>query len=661
MKPIYKILLFLIWSILLLAGYYYYHKPVDPSQLLQAALSFYDIIVSALILLVCAGVGHSILRFDRTPDLGELSMQAALGSGIAGILWLGMGAAGLFHWWSAALLLLAGCIIFRKESLAWLRELKVIAPLWRNAGSLGRFFFLAAALLLLNQLWVALAPPVKYDALTYHLALPRLYLDQGRLAFFPDNPYWGHPQIVEMLYTWAMAIGRSSTAAALSWWAGGILLMGIAGAAHRYLPGSRASETQRAASAAAAVAFLLAGVTAQRMLGWAYTDLFSAWFGLAALLVFFRWLNSGNSAWMRLAGVFTGMAVSTKYTAGVIALAIFAGAWIFKGTRRPPFSLWLQSGLLALLVFLPWAAKNTIATGNPLFPYLIPTPWYSADRLASANLPPEQAAWISQITLPVYLTWAGVDSAPGPSTDLGALLVLFAVPGLVAFYKDRKVQMLAFSLAIVWLAISLAGVRFGHLQQPRLYFVLLPALAFLAGWGWTSIQEISASGVRLSRMSGVIVTLVIGLAIWQSISYLLDTKSIPTTLGVQSRDAYLEEQTGAYNLAMRKLGDLPDDSRVLMLWEARGFYAPTNASPNPWIDRWRSAQHAAGSAEAVLAQWRAQGVTHLCVFTSGMEFMRNSDAAVTLDGWHEFDRLINSLPSPSQLAGDFYLLYDIRP
>ena len=363
---------------------------------------------------------------------------------------------------------------------------------------------------------------------------------------------------------------------------------------------------------------------------------------------------------MRWAGVFTGMAVGTKYTAGIVALAIFSGIWIFKGMRKPTFALWLQSGLLALAIFLPWAAKNTIATANPLFPYLIPTSWYSAERLAAANLPPEQFTWLPQLALPVYLTWAGVDSAPGPSTDLGPLLILFAIPGLLAFRKDRKIQMLGFSLAIVWLVMSLAGSRFGHLQQPRLYFALLPALALLASWGWTAIQEITASGVRLSRVAGVIAALVIGLAVWQSTSYLLDTKAFPTTLGVQSRETYLEEQTGAYYIAMRNINDLPDNSRVLMLWEARGFYAPTNADLDPWIDRWRSAQHAAGSAEAVLAQWRAQGFTHLCVFTSGMEFMRESDAAVTLDGWHEYDRMIDSLPPPSQLAGDFYLLYDIR-
>ena len=558
------------------------------------------------------------------------------------------------------MLLLLGCVALRKDCLAWLRELKSFSSLWQNAGWIGRFFFLAAGLLILNQLWVALAPPIKYDALTYHLALPRLYLEEGRLAFIADNPYWGHPQIVEMLYTWAMALGRSSTAAVLSWWAGVLFIAGLVGAAYRYLPITDATEIQRSNASAAAVAFTLAGVTAQRMLGWAYTDLFSAWFGLAALLVFFRWLDTGNSAWMRWAGVFTGMALSTKYTAGVVALAIFAGAWLIKGVRRPSFWLWLQSGLLALAVFLPWAMKNTLATGNPLFPYMLPTPWYSAERLAAANLPPEQYAWLPQIALPVYLTWTGVDSAPGPSTDLGALLVLFTAPGLIVFSKDRKVQMLAFSLALVWVAISFAGSRFGHLQQPRLYFGLLPALALLAGWGWSAVQEVSANGVRLNRLAGVIACLVIGLAVWQSTTYLLTTKAVATTLGIQSREAYLENQTGVYYLAMRNLGGLPQDSRVLMLWEARGLFAPTFAVPDPWIDRWRSTQHAQGSAEAVLAQWRAQGVTHLLVYKSGMQFMRESDAAVTLDEWYEFDRMLDSLPPPSQLAGETYLLYDIR-
>jgi hypothetical protein len=660
MKPIYKILLFLIWSTLMLAGYYYYHKPVEPPQLLQAAQSLYDFLISGLILIICAGLGHKILRFDRRTDLAELSLQAALGSGVAGITWLGMGAIGLLYWWSAALLLLVGCITLRKDCLAWLRELKVVTSLWQNAGRMGRFFFLASMLLILNQLWMALAPPVKYDALTYHLALPRLYLEQGRLAFIADNPYWGHPQIVEMLYTWAMALGGSSTAAVLSWWAGVIFIFGLAGAVHHYLPKPGATEIQRANSSAAAVTFLLVGVTAQRMLGWAYSDLFSAWFGLAALLVFFRWLDSGDSAWMRWAGVFTGMAVSTKYTAGVIALAIFAGSWVIKGLRKPTFSLWLQSGFLALVIFLPWAIKNTVATGNPLFPYVLPTPGYSTARLADANLPPEQYAWLPQIALPVYLTWTGVDSASGPSTDLGALLVIFAIPGLIAFRRDRKVQMLVFSLAIVWLAISLAGARFGHLQQPRLYFCLLSALVLLAGWGWTAVQEITANGVRLNRLAGVIACLSIGLALWQSTIYLLTTQAVPTAFGVRSRDAYLHDQTGAYYMAMRSMDGLPQDSRVLMLWEARGLYAPAFAVPDPWIDRWRSAQHDAGSAEAVLAQWRSQGVTHLLIFTSGMEFMRESDAAVTLDGWLEFDRMINSLPPPSQLAGDYYLLYDIN-
>ena len=297
MKPIIKILLFLGWSILLLAGYYYFHKPVDPGQLTQVLICLYDLILSGLILLVCAGLGRKILRFNDANGLAVCSIQAALGAGIFGILWLGFGALGLFHWWSAAAFLLAGLLVLRKDMLAWLRGLSGVLELWKNAGIIGRIFLLSAGLLILNQLWVAFAPPVKYDALTYHLALPRIYLEQGRLVFTPDNPYWGHPQIVEMLYTWAMALGRTSTAAVLSWWAGVLFLIGLAGVTQKYLPKSRAVESQSTAAAdtaAAALVFVLVGFTARSMLGWAYTDLFSAWFGLAAIFVFFLWLETGR-------------------------------------------------------------------------------------------------------------------------------------------------------------------------------------------------------------------------------------------------------------------------------------------------------------------------------------------------------------------------------
>ncbi len=659
MKPAVKVALFLGWALVLLAGYYAIHKPFDPAQFSQAALSLYNLLISFIILAVCAGAGRKLLPEAAGHPLARLSLQAAVGTGIAGLAWLGLGALGLFRWWAGALVLAAALVFFHRESLAWLSDLRSLAGLWRTAAPVGRFFLLAAAFLTLNQLWAALAPPVKYDALTYHLALPRAYLAQGRLVFIPENPYWGHPQIVEMLYTWAMSLGQATTAAAVSWWAGVLFYLGLAGAAAEHLPLEGASAQARADAAAAALAFTLAGVTARSMLGWAYTDLFSAWYGLAAVLAFFSWLRSGDAPWLRWAGVFCGFAAGTKYTAGVLALVLFLAAWLLKGARKPSFSIWLQSGLLALLVFAPWAVKNTLASGNPLFPYGIPTLWYSAARLAAANLPPEPVSLLSQIFLPITLTWAGVDSAAGPSTDLGPLLVLFALPALLAHRKDTRIHFIILSLGAAWLVISIAGARFGHLQQPRLYFAHLPALSLAAGWGWGVLQNLSTGKVRAGRLALVIAVLVLSLSLWQDASQALKSGAVQAALGLETPEEYLDRQTGVYSIAMRSIGAMPMNSRVLMLWEARSLYAPTFARPDPWIDAWRSAQQSAGSPQAVLALWRSQGFTHILVNQGGMQFMREGDAAVSPAEWQSYDRLLELLPAPQPLAGGYYLLYSI--
>jgi hypothetical protein len=661
MKPIYKIVLFLFWAVLLLTGYYYYHKPVLPDQIVQFFSSIYDLIISALILLVCAGLGRKLIRIQSTNSLADLAMQAALGAGVAGLAWLGLGETGLFHWWAAGLITILGLVFLRKEIRAWLQDWHGWIDIWRGCDRVGRWFIALALLLALNQLWVALAPPIKYDALTYHLALPKIYLSQGILVFTPENPYWGHPQLVEMLYTWAAALGRSSTAAAFSWWAGVICLTGLAGFTSQHFPSLTATHQQKSTAAAATVAFVLVGASARLMLGWAYTDLFSAWFGLALLQAFFCWLDTGDSRWLLWGGVFAGMAVSTKYTAGIAAIVFFGGVWVIRGIRRLPVRSWVISAGLALMVFLPWALKNTFTTGNPLFPYLVPTQWYSADRLASANLPPEGYQTFPQLVLPIYLTWAGVDSAPGPGTDLGPLLILFALPALFAYRNQPKIRFLGLSLAVAWMCISLAGWRFGHLQQPRLYFVLLPALAVLSGWGWASVQAVTASGVRLGRIATAIAGIVLILAVWQDVSNTLVSGAIQTVLGLQSREAYVENNTGAYFTAMQALSkNISSESRALLLWEARGFYAPVNATPDPWIDQWRSARRELGSWQAVTAKWKSQGYTHLVVNTSGMKFMREGDRALSAADWAAFDQLLASLPPPRQLAGQYYLLYELN-
>lgn len=648
---------FFLWVVVLLSGYYFFHQPVALEQALALLTALYNTLAALLVLAACAGLAGKLLQNRLPPGLAGFSVQAAAGAGAFGLIWLGLGVLGLFRWWIAAIVLVVTLVWCRREIVSWLKNLILWRTIWQDIGRIERTALVLTAILAICQLWIALAPPVKYDALTYHLALPRLYLESGRLIFMPDNPYWGHPQIVEMLYTWTAALGTPMTAAVFSWWAGVTMLCGIAGFVREFDPQS--SPEKASAAAALAVAFLMAGATLRWMFGWAYSDLFSAWFGTAVIYMVFLWHRTGETRWFLWAGVFSGFAVSTKYTAGVIALAAFLLIWLVREIRRVPLRTWALGALLAVLVFAPWAMKNVRYTGNPIFPYLLPTSWYSADRLAIANLPPADYQLLPQFILPLYITWAGIDSASGPSTDLGPLLVLFALPALICYRREPLTRFLGLSLSLGWLAISLAGARFGHLQQPRLYFAILPALAILAGWGWPQVAALKAGRAHMRLPVGLIVLAVLTLALWQDLSRTIAARAVPTSLGILSHEAYLEENTGAYIVAMHNLEALPAAGKVLMLWEARGLYAPTNVTADAWIDAWRDAYRSTGDPQVILDSWRNAGYSHLLLNQPGMEFMRAEDKGISADGWRALDGMLASLPPPKEIGGPYYLLYEI--
>jgi hypothetical protein len=461
-----------------------------------------------------------------------------------------------------------------------------------------------------------------------------------------------------MLFTWAAALGRPETAALLGWLFGLTALAGTAGMAARWLP-TQSSARAISAAVGMALAALLSAGTVRWMTAWAYTDLFSALMGVGGLSCLLAWRESGRRGWILWMGVYIGLAAGTKYTAGVLALLLLTAGWVSPGANKKPLRSILLSGLVSLLVFAPWALKNLAFTGNPLFPYAVPSADYSAGRLAAANLPPESVDWSAFAALPLSYTWRGIDSAPGSGTDLGPLLVLFAVPGLLAFRRLPAARILAAGLLLTWVLIALGGARFDHLQQPRLYFTLLPALGCAAGWGWSAVQQVQIGALRLRRVFGAVSVFCLGLVVLIELPRPLVSGAALTTLGLRGADAYLYDNTGVYYEAVQVLHDLPPDARVLMLWEGRGLYTPTFADPDPWLDRWRTDAAEQESPEAILSLWKKKGYTNILLYVDGMQWRRATDRALVPSAWQNLDSLLAALPPPLSLSGDHYRLYTL--
>ncbi len=648
-----------LWILLILSGYYLYHKPVRPEEvwsILQAGIS---VLSAVAMITLCGATGTWLFRESAPEGLPRWAVQTALGAGVWSLIWLGAGLSfGYTRWifWLPFLLLLP----LRKQVREWISPLGRLSFLWKDTSPLEKVLAGMALLLILAQLWIALAPPAKYDALTYHLALPRQYLEAGKLLVMPENPYWGHPQLAEMLYTWAMGLFAPQSATVFSWLISVVFWLGLWGWIQETVEEIFPHPASPKSGWIALIA-VLSGASVRWMSAWAYTDLFSGLFGLSALIAFTHWLKKRQTGWYLWMCLFIGMAVSVKYTSGVLALVLFPAVWFFSSEKRRFFGTFLLGGLLALAVFLPWMLKNWGFTGNPFFPYLIPTTEFSAWRLSAANQAPESVDWLMRLFLPVTFTWMGVDGAAGPATDIGPLLVLLALPGWWRIRHTSLGKLSGWSFLLLWVILGVGGARYEHLQQTRLYFALLPLIALNAGMGWEFIQEVRWREVRLSRLVMVLVLLVSGLTLWQDSFLLVKSQAVPAVLGVISPEAYLENQTGVYIQTMTDLKKLPEGSKVLFLWEARSFYAPSFCIADPWIDRWRADLHESGSPQTVLETWRKEGITHILIHKTGMEFMRDADRAMSSGDWQAFDELLKMLPPAQPLAGGYYLLIPLTP
>jgi hypothetical protein len=645
-----------IWLVLVLAGYYYVHKPVTPLQVLSLGRALLDLILTIALVGLAGGVGRRLLTADSLAPLERFALQAALGLGTLALVWLAVGLLGGYRRFIAWGALVLGLVIFRRETLDWLREFESLKDLWRQTSGFGKALGVGSGLLAGGQLLYALAPPVKWDALMYHLQLPRLYLAAGRFEFVPSNPYWGQPQLSEMLYTWGMALRGNETAAILGWMCMGVLLVGILG--------SLASRTN-STGAWLAVAALLTGYSFRGMMGWAYADGLAALFGFCVLDGLLAWQERGEDRWFLWVGAFAGFALWIKLTAGILLPLVVAAIFLF---RRSDLQGKFRSSALvvsiALLVFCPWLLLNALATGNPLYPHIWPTGWTSAQRLAyfagQGSSPGWQLLW-----LPLALTWFGVEAGQIEGvfnyfTDFGPLLLLFAVPGILMNWKKLPARVSAIWLLGGWIIMALGGLYSHLLWQSRVYFVLLAAVALAAGYGWYSLSRIYAQGVRLGRILAVAVLLVLGLGLWQDALGLARQTPGAVLLGERSSQDYLEQTLGWYTPAMQALYSLTAGSKTLFLWEPRGLYAPLNAQPDVWIDRWFLDRREIGDYHAILRAWREQGFTHLLVSKLGADFERGQRAELSQDDWLALDDLLSQLPPPADFGG-VYQLYALGP
>ena len=174
------------------------------------------------------------------------------------------------------------------------------------------------------DLVAATAPVSSADALKYHLALPKLWLQTGSIG----DPFWRwegfNPSGIEMLYTQGLALGGGSAAAPLHAVFAALCALAIFGLGREL---GRAST----AGAVAAFLFVLQGIVTWEAtsafveLGIAFYLTLAVWHGL-------RWARAPSWRGALWTGALSGAAAGTKYL-GLVGAAIVVGGFALAALR----------------------------------------------------------------------------------------------------------------------------------------------------------------------------------------------------------------------------------------------------------------------------------------------------------------------------------------
>ena len=608
-----------LWMAGLLSAYYLFHKPMDTS-LAAAFIRFLWTVIPVLwVISLAGGLGRKIIHLEKMAPIERAFLQAAFGAGIFSVVILIFGLTiGYLRWVLWALTVLPLPFLFRSMR-DWWRDWVSVKQLWTAADAYTRWVILLVGILCLQALLTALALPVHYDALTYHLALPKTYLDTGLAQAGRDWVRGGMPQTGEILYAWVMNFGKDSSAAVLGWLTGVMAVVTLVSFIQNHL---------NLKSAWVGAATLLCGSSVAAALGWGYIDWFCLFFGLAALICLLEWLAKKRHSWILLVGLFCGLAFASKYTGGVIlagcGLAVLAER---SGEKKLDFRSLLVLAGGFLIVAVPWLLKNLILTGNPLAPYLAGSVAMPAARQQVIQGSVPFGNWLDIVFLPFRATIIGAEGAEGYSHTIGVLFLLLG--GLawikpVSDEKTRRWYKVTAILALTTIVIWIIGNRFsGMLVQNRMYYAAFPAFACLAALGFDQLNRLEISQVRMGRLAGVIVLLVLGLNVIELGRDVIRSQAIPYLTNVISGADYREQNLGWYARAIQSVAD--SQEKTILIYEPRGLDCLPNCQPDEILDRWSYDYHRLGSCEAVVSDWKTLGFTRALVYQSGIDFFLTED------------------------------------
>jgi 4-amino-4-deoxy-L-arabinose transferase-like glycosyltransferase len=522
--------------------------------------------------------------------------------------------------------------------------------------------FILTVLLLMVILSIGLlaaTPPISRDALTHHLAVPKLYLEAGGMVEMPDIPFSYYPMNLDMLYILPLYFGNDILPKYIHFLFGLLTAWGI---------GSYLKERFDIRYGLMGALLFLSTPIIVKLASTVYVDLGLCCFAFFSLYYLLKWAkNNFRLKYLLISGGMCGLALGTKYNALVVFLILtFMVPWLhiryadsmnerFAGgdrerqnpkrqhpVRRTLISPIVNTGVFviaALLLFAPWMIRNVYWTGNPIYPlydHLFTTvdqspPQDSTEILqynASNKLPPlvrrrlvyKEPLWYIAL-IPFRIFIEGRDDDPGHFD--GKLNPFFLLLSIVPFLKWRQRDRIKRRDDSVWLLFSVLLLLFTFFISPiriRYLIAMVPPVIILSLSGMHCLARSNTPVNNAARSRPIVwpiftAMIFVAALVYNSIyiqSLYKHYKPLTFLTGEVSRDQYIATYRPEYVLYLFANHNLTKKDKILELYLGNRSYYSDIPMITSAAQFW-NAVHEADAFEDITTRLTAEGITHLMI------------------------------------------------
>jgi 4-amino-4-deoxy-L-arabinose transferase-like glycosyltransferase len=527
--------------------------------------------------------------------------------------------------------------------------------------SIKGFLIAALALLIVAIVILSWVPPVSRDALTHHLAVPKLYLQYGGMYEIPSIVFSYYPMNLDLLYIIPLYFGNDIVPKLIHFF----FALLTAWLIFSYLR----KRLDTGWALVGALFFLSLPIIVKLSIT-VYVDLGLIFFSTASIMSLLKWIESRYQLkFLILSAVCCGLILGTKYNGLVVLfiLTLFI-PFVFISNSKKYLSLKKPIGkkksiqiqfkalgfgaiffLVALLIFSPWMIRNYVWKANPIYPLydnvfnrqitVSPDIQPGIQSLGPVAADPQRTSrakstrwspfairkviygesWWEIALIPVRIFFQGQDDNPkyfdGKLNPFLFFLPFFAFIHLnknPASLRTEKKIFIFFVFLFILYAFSTTSIRIRYVAP------IIPPLVILTTLGLHQITELFTKRKVINPTwigSGFII-FIVTIVIALNASYILKQFHYVDPFsfigGRMSRDTYIAKYRPEYSIYQYVNQNLPDKVKILGLFLGnRRYYSDRELIFG--MNEFKKNINSAESEKKFLLKLRGKGFTHLII------------------------------------------------